>query len=132
MARPRIPKAKAEVEGRIEHDKKRFINRIEPASGPLGDAPDWMVDLFQRKAWEQFRRELPWLREADRTHTAIAATILGRMMAPIGPDGEGVGVQALNLLRQCLGQMGATPADASKVSIPDAGEDPDDALFNRE
>jgi hypothetical protein len=25
----------------------------------------------------------------------------------------------LTLLRQCLGQMGATPADASKIQIPE-------------
>jgi hypothetical protein len=45
---------------------------------------------------------------------------------------QDVGVQAMNLLRQCLGQMGATPSDASKITVPEGDEeDPDDALFNR-
>ncbi len=42
--------------------------------------------------------------------------------------GQEVGVQAMNLLRQMLGQMGATPADASKVATPDEGEEKDDLL----
>ncbi|SPL63721.1 hypothetical protein OHAE_3653 [Ochrobactrum soli] len=37
-------------------------------------------------------------------------------------------MQALNLLRQCLGQMGATPSDATKVSMPDDGEEKDDLV----
>lgn len=42
--------------------------------------------------------------------------------------GNEVGVQALNLLRQCLGQMGATPADASKITVADDEEDDTDDL----
>jgi hypothetical protein len=57
----------------------------------------------------------------------MAANIQGRIMA-----NQDVGVQAMNLLRQCLGQMGATPSDASKITVPEGDEeDPDDALFNR-
>jgi hypothetical protein len=42
--------------------------------------------------------------------------------------GQEVGVQALNLLRQCLGQMGATPADATKVTLPNNDEEDEDDL----
>ncbi len=42
--------------------------------------------------------------------------------------GEECGVQTLNLLRQCLGSMGATPSDASKVTLPDNDEEEDDLL----
>jgi len=42
--------------------------------------------------------------------------------------GQEVGVQAMNLLRQMLGQMGATPSDASKVTVTDADEEKDDLL----
>jgi len=38
--------------------------------------------------------------------------------------GEEVSVNGLNLLRLCLGQMGATPVDSSKITLP---EDKDDA-----
>ena len=45
--------------------------------------------------------------------------------------GEEVGVSALNQLRMCMAQMGATPADRSKVAVPDEPEeDPADRFFN--
>ena len=45
--------------------------------------------------------------------------------------GEEVGVSALNQLRMCMAQMGATPADKSKVAVPDEPrEDPTDRFFN--
>jgi hypothetical protein len=43
----------------------------------------------------------------------IAAGYPGRLIA-----GEEVGVKAINLLRQCLNSMGATPSDASRVRMP--------------
>jgi hypothetical protein len=70
---------------------------------------------------------VPWLNSSHRGHLAIAANIRGRMM-----KGEDVGVQAMNLLRQCYGQMGATPADASKAGAKPDGErkDPADEFFD--
>jgi hypothetical protein len=105
--------------------------RVEPkAGGPLGPPPAWIKDTEMckaRSAWNLFAKDIPWLNESHRFLVGMAASIQGRLMA-----GQDVGVQAMNLLRQCLGQMGATPADASKVSHPDDGDkDPDDELFNR-
>ena len=37
--------------------------------------------------------------------------------------GEEVGVGAINQFRLCAAQMGATPADRSKVALPDQTED---------
>jgi translation initiation factor IF-3 len=79
-----------------------------------------------RTAWQAFKAELPWLKESDRVLVEIAATIRGRLMA-----GEDVGVSALNQLRMCAAQMGATPADRSKIAVPDEPEeDPSDRFFN--
>jgi hypothetical protein len=80
----------------------------------------------QRAAWNLIRREVPWLMESDRALVEIATSIRARMMA-----GEEVGVGALNQLRMCMAQMGATPADRSKVAVPGEPEDdPADRLFN--
>lgn len=123
MARPRIPRARAAVEARDKKNPQRFSNRKEPKStGDLGDPPEWMGGE-QRAAWKVFQREIPWLTESHRGLVEIAAIIRARLAT-----GEEVGVQALNLLRQCLGQMGATPADASKVSVGDDDEDDEDDL----
>jgi hypothetical protein len=80
----------------------------------------------QRVAWNQFRREVPWLMESDRALVEIASYLRARIMA-----GEDVGAGAMNQLRMCAAQMGATPADRSKVAVPDEPEDdPADRFFN--
>jgi hypothetical protein len=123
VARPRIPRAKAAVEARDKINAGRFKNRKEPRSpGELGDPPEWMGGE-QRAAWRIFQREIPWLTESHRGLVEIATIIRARLAS-----GEEVGVQALNLLRQCLGQMGATPSDASKVTLPEDDEEDDDIL----
>lgn len=127
MARPRSPLAKAKAEGREKINAGRFKGRAEPnAKGPLGKPPAWLRDIDESKAksaWLLFEREIPWLTESHRMLVGMAANIQGRIMA-----GQDVGVQAMNLLRQMLGQMGATPSDASRIVVPDAGEEKDDLL----
>lgn len=123
MAQPRVPRAKAAIEARDVKNPQRFKNRKEPRSpGELGDPPEWMGGE-QRAAWKIFQREIPWLTESHRCLVEIATIIRARLAS-----GEEVGVQAINLLRQCLGQMGATPSDASKVTLPEDDEEDDDIL----
>lgn len=122
---PRTPKAKAVVSGQAGKNPQRFKQRKEPKARPLGDPPSWMKKN-QVAVWHQFAHELPWLNESHRSLLEIAVTVRARIIA-----GHDVGVQAMNLLRQCLGQMGATPSDATKVSVPDDGdEDPDEKYFH--
>lgn len=79
----------------------------------------------QRKAWASFQKEFPWLMEADRTLVEIASVLRARLFS-----GEEVGVQALGQLRMCVSAMGGTPADRSKVAVPnDEDEDPEDRFF---
>ncbi|MGO4666580.1 hypothetical protein [Bosea sp. 2RAB26] len=126
MPRPRTPKAVAAVTGRDKINPARFYGRNEPEiAEKLGDPPEWLLDTATtkpREAWEQLRSSIPWLNQSHRGITAIAATVMGRMIS-----GQEVGTQSMNLLRQCLGQMGATPADASRVGLPDAPGEPDPA-----
>lgn len=127
MPMPRTPKAKAAVTGQAAVRRKKFEERHEPVvSDSVGDPFDWLNE-FAQKAWREIASEVPWLNSSHRGHLAIAANIRGRMM-----KGEDVGVQAMNLLRQCYGQMGATPADASKAGAKPDGErkDPADEFFD--
>lgn len=126
MARPRTPKAKAELLGHADKKKTKFAGRNEPhVADEIGEPFDWLNENAQ-KAWREIVAEVPWLNSSHRGFLAIAANIRGRMIA-----GDECGVQALNLLRQCYGQMGATPADASKAGVKpdDEGEDPADEFF---
>ncbi len=123
MARPRTPKAKAKLTGQDVVRRKKFAAREEPKiSADVGEPFDWLDD-FAKQAWRDIVSEIPWLNHSHRGHLAIAARIRGRMMDPKDVD---VGVQALNLLRQCYGQMGATPADASKAGAKPNGNDEED------
>lgn len=127
MPRPRVPKAKAVVTGADKKNKGRFEERHEPVvADSVGEPFEWLNE-FAQKAWREIASEVPWLNSSHRGHLAIAANIRGRMM-----KGEDVGVQAMNLLRQCYGQMGATPADASKAGAKPDGErkDPADEFFD--
>jgi hypothetical protein len=125
MPAPRLPKMKADVSGASIKNPKRHADRKAPATGAIGPAPAWMGS-DQAAMWATFVSEVPWLDASHRSVLEIAVTIRARLAS-----GAEVGVQALNLLRQCLGQLGATPADASKVTLPDADEeDPDDRFFN--
>lgn len=127
MAMPRTPKAKAVVTGQAAVRRKKFEGRNEPlVSDDLGAPFDWLTDTDKnkaREAWSVLAGTIPWLNSSHRILVATASNILGRMIA-----GQDVGVQAMNLLRQTLGQMGATPADASKVGAqPNGNEDEDPA-----
>jgi hypothetical protein len=122
MPRPRVPLIKAQTTGRTLRNPKRFKNRTEPTGlGPLGPPPKFLKTASQKEAWNTFATELFWLNSSHRALVGIASDIRGRQIA-----GEEVGVKALNLLRMILNSMGATPSDASKVSMPDEGgpEDP--------
>jgi hypothetical protein len=106
-------------------NKARFEGRNEYTSDALGDPPDWMQDTptyKPRAAWRLFEVEVPWLRQRDRGLVEMACTVRGKLIAGIEPPG----VQALQLLRMCLSQMGATPSDATKVGAPKSDDDKKD------
>lgn len=127
MPRARTPVAKAKVSGAAIKDPQRHRERTEPkGQKTLGKSPGWF-DEMQSEMWEGFKRELPWLTEADRAVVEIAAVL--RAQFRLQPCD--FGATKMNLLRLCLAQLGATPADRSKVTVPDGeDEDPADRFFN--
>lgn len=115
----RTPLAKAIASGRVLHDPKRFSNRKEPEStGPLGPPPAWLKRPAA-DAWEDFDDELPWLNRSHRCIVAIASIARAELAAGCADP------RKLNLLRLCLGQLGATPSDASKVTMPEEQDEED-------
>lgn len=125
MANPRQPVARAEITGATLKNPKRHRDRKEPKNLiPLGD-PSTFLDDDGKRAWEGFKRELPWLMESDRAMIEIAAKLRGSLLA--GADfGEG----KMKLLQTILSKLGATPTDRSKIMF--GGDDDDeDEFFNR-
>lgn len=125
MPNPRSPLAKAKATGQANKNPQRFKDRKEPrVSTPIGAAPRWM-NAGQRKAWDMFCGELFWLNYSHRAILEIACTVRAKIYA-----GEDCSVAALTLLRQALGQLGATPATASVISMPEKSEeDPAEKYF---
>ncbi|MGV3580009.1 hypothetical protein [Brevundimonas sp.] len=126
MPRARTPVAKAEAMGAAAKNPQRHRARKEPpATRPLGKHPDWF-DKVQTSMWEGFKLELPWLTESDRAVMEVASVLRAQLkLKPLD-----MGVSKMNLLRLCLAQLGATPADRSKIGVGDGEEgDPDDAFF---
>ena len=114
------------ITGATLSNKGRFEGRNEPTvADPVGEPPKWMKP-GQAEAWMGLAADIPWLNRSHRALLGIASVIQARIEA-----GEDCGVQAMNLLRQALGQMGATPSDASKVGVQPDGEktDPGEEFF---
>jgi hypothetical protein len=118
MCPARAPSEVLRTKGSAIKNPKLFKDRRDPKADKLGPPSDWM-DADTIAAWHAFAREIPWLMESDRVHLEIACSIRGRLMA-----GKEVGIGALNLLRLAAGQMGANPADRSRIKT---GDDTDDA-----
>lgn len=118
MPRPRTPVAKAKATGAALNHPGRHAGRKDPKGTPLGE-PSSFLDKHGKIAWEGFRRELPWLMESDRAMVEVCSSVRGRMIAAGEPGSEPVGIQAMSLLQSCLTKLGATPADRSKVAMPD-------------
>ena len=124
MPRPKTPHQLAVITGRTLHDPGRHRGGKGPASPPLGNPSAWMTKA-QKVAFRSIKKELFWLEEADRCLVEIAACLRARLQS-----GEEVGVNALNSLRLCLSQMGATPADRGKVRVlPEDGDRPTRRFF---
>lgn len=123
MPRARTPLAKAKATGRTIVNPARFKDRKEPKSKPLGK-PSPHLDEDQCRAWESFKREMPWLMESDRGLVEAASMLRAALW-------EGLDVKVVTQLRICLSAMGGTPADRSKVGASDDEEtDPADDYLN--
>jgi hypothetical protein len=121
MPRPRTPLTKAQATGEASKRVGRFANRKEPKSRTLGK-PSFHLSDLEKAVWESFKLELPWLTERDRALVEVACQARSCLMQ------KGFKADVAAQLRICLSAMGATPADATKVSAPDEVDESDEFL----
>ncbi|HWR36382.1 MAG TPA: hypothetical protein VN622_10985 [Clostridia bacterium] len=116
MARPRKPTAQLERSGAFKHDPQRAREREnEPVpSGPLGDPPENLKEL-QVEIWNELSGQAAEgvLTVCDRMYLEITCGLMARHRA-----GELLKAAEYNLIISCLGKMGMTPADRSKINAP--------------
>ena len=126
MARPRTPLMKTQVSGAAAKKPQRFRNRKAPRLRPLGE-PYVSMTEGERAAWEDFRRDIPWLTAPHRQLLRLACIYAAKLNA-----GEELGVSAARTFMSLLTKMGATPADETRVNHGDDGEEDDtDRFFSR-
>ncbi|MBL8578884.1 MAG: hypothetical protein JNK47_16800 [Mesorhizobium sp.] len=121
MARPKTPRLKADVTGYSTKHPERF--RPKPnatvVDRPVGEPYDWLKPEAH-EAWQELADNLPWLNYSHRAIVGLTAYLAGRLRLGTLPD------SGANLLRQCLGSLGATPADFAKVGWAPPVDDDDD------
>ncbi len=113
--RPRTPTNILKLRGAEKNHPERLKEREnEPVNkNPIGKPPSWL-EAAEKKAWGILVKESidGVLGEADRTLVAMAAKLMVKMMT------DEYTAQELTLLNRCLGQMGFTPTDRTKINIP--------------
>jgi hypothetical protein len=139
MPRQRTPLAEAEATGATAKNPKRYRGRRASPTpeGPVGDPPSHFDDV-DRDLWFEVAN-LPAqgvLTSADRVLVEVTVRLLRKLRGidygmneddhrqPIAPL---TGVE-MGHLRACLGSMGCTPADRTRVRAGDDGEEKQDPL----
>ena len=113
MPKPRTPSDKARVTGADVRSPGRYHGRNDPAVAPIGEPSPHLKDE-ERQSWLRFTAEIPWLVESDRALLEVASALRSRLDCR-----DGVGLNHLQIYSAILSKLGATPADRSRVSMPD-------------
>ncbi len=113
--RPRTPTNILKLRGADKKNPARLKAREnEPVNNnPVGNPPAWL-NAAEKKAWKALVSECidGVIGEADRSHVAMTSRLMVKMMEDTATG------QELNLLNRCLGQLGMTPTERTKLSIP--------------
>ncbi len=121
MARQRTPNEKAKVLGLDVKDPQRYRIRANPMTAPLGVPPKWLSKEATTK-WKTLAAEIPWLRKSDRQMVAITASLGASLQADPLKN-----ISALSEYRRQLCALGGSPADRSKIFMPDENDENDPA-----
>lgn len=112
---------KADVTGYSGKHPERFRAKANAwaTDQPVGEPAPWLSPEAQ-EAWLEFAENLPWLNRSHRAIVGLTAYLAARLRLGTLPD------SGANLLRLCLGSLGATPTDFAKVGWSPPAEDEDD------
>lgn len=134
MARPRKPTPLLELTGAFQKDPQRARPHEPKPAGPLGDPPECFNDEPGLEAKELLDRAA--LRAAWHELTGMVAagvlTISDRWLVELAcrtmqQVRKGAALAAeRNLLLSCLSRMGLTPADRSRIAVPQEKQELDE------
>lgn len=114
MPKPRKPTHLLELCGAFKHDPARGEARAnEPVpTGALGEPPS-CLNKSQCAIWFELAAQVPpgVLTNADRFTVELTVRLIAKMRRGTAMASDTA------LLQNCLGRMGLTPSDRSKVSV---------------
>lgn len=121
MARPRKPTVLLELTGSFAKDPQRKRDHEPKPQGPIGDPPVDFDDVLIM-LWRDLLRMVPAgvLTISDRWLVELAC----RTMRAV-KEGHALAAEK-NLLLSCLSRMGLTPADRSRIAVPQQKEELDE------
>lgn len=120
MPARKLPGELARITGASLKNPARYKSRTaDAAADAIGDPPEWLT-AAQHESWIDITGSMPWLRQSHTGIVSITAVLAAKLR-----NGE-AGTSAMNLLRLCLAQLGATPTDAHKIAMPEDGDNDDD------
>lgn len=120
MSNPRLPVAKAHATGAAIKNPGRHAGRKTPKGTRAVGEPYVRMSDAEKAQWHEFAQDLPWLNSSHRVLLRLACKLTADM------DGDDFGVSKAQALGSILSKLGATPADESKVSVPDDEEEEDE------
>jgi phage terminase small subunit len=121
MARPRKPTAVLELTGAFKKDPQRKRENEPQPNGPLGEEP-LHFDEELAAIWRELVAMVPArvLALSDRWLVELACRTMQQVRKGTALAAE------RNLLLSCLSRMGLTPADRSKIAVPQEKEELDE------
>ena len=121
MARPRKPTAVLELTGAFQKDPQRKRPHEPKPTGSLGEPP---VDFDEvlKALWQDLARMVPAgvLTNADRWLVELTCRTRQQVRKGTALAAE------RNLLLSCLSRMGLTPANRSKIAVPQEKQELDE------
>lgn len=117
MGRPRKPTRVLELTGAFRHDPQRRREREnEPEPTPGLGKPPACLSESQKARWREIAKYCPWLTVADRPMVEMTARLWQLMRDGAASVGE------IKQLAANLAHLGMTPADRSKIKVPNPGK----------
>ena len=113
MGRPRKPTAVLELTGAFQKDPQRRRDHEPKPQGPIGDPPADFDDVLM-VLWRELLGMVPAgvLAVADRWLLELTCRTMRQVKQGYALAAE------KNLLLSCLSRMGLTPADRSRIAVP--------------
>lgn len=108
MPRHKLPPALAHASGAALDNPKRYAGQHENDSPVLGNPPSFLTDA-EKALWEQFKHEVPWLKECHRALMEVAVPLRTLCRSGLATASH------QRLLVSVLREIGATPSTEGKV-----------------